>query len=180
MSKKPDDLELIAIQELGKSSQKIQDLINDKNLDIYYLELQQKTNFKKPEPAPKPDGDIRITKLHTKEMRSMKETKKEIERVEAMYADQIKPAMEEKALKTDADHLLPALKQIDKNDLPILLEKGLNAYKERQIEKQKELEQALEFDLDDKTKFEDYPIYLDFDKNEKDVDKPPSPSDDFE
>lgn len=180
MSKKPDDLDLIAIRELGKGSQKVQDLINDKNLDIHYLELKQKTNFKKPDPAPKPNGDIRITKLHTKEMRSLEETKQEIKRVEERYADKIKPAMEEKALETDANHLLPALKQIDKDDLPILIEKGLSAYKEKEIEKQKELEQALEFDLDDASKFEDYPIYLDFDKNEKDLDKTPSPSDDFE
>ncbi|MFL1013238.1 hypothetical protein [Flavisericum labens] len=180
MSKKPDDLELIAIRELGKGSKKVQDLINDKNLDIKTIESQQKVNFKEPHPAPKPDGDIRITKLHTKEMQSVEETKQEIKRIEALYADKIKPAMEEKVIETDAEHLLPALQKIDKDDLPILVEKGLNAYKERQAEKQIELEQSIELDLDDKEKFDKYPILLDFDNNEKDIDKIPSPADDYE
>ena len=184
MSKKLDDLDLITIRELGKSSQKVQDLINDKNLEIHDIELKQTVKFKKLDPAPKPDGDIRITKLNAKEMRSWQETKQEIKRIEAMYADQIKSAMEEQVLETDADHLLPALKQIDKDDLPILIEKGVDAYKERQVEKQKELEQALEFDLDDTSKFDDYPLYYDFDDNSKDMnldkDKTPSPSDGFE
>lgn len=182
MSRKLDDLDLIAIRELGKSSQKVQDLIQDKNIEIHNLELKQNITFKKLDPAPKPKGDIRIMKLHSREMYSLDETKQEIKKVEEIYADKIKPAMEEKALETDQDHILPSLKEIDKDDLPILVEKGLDAYKEKQVEHKKTLEQSLEFDLDDKSKFEDYPIHYDFEDNSKDmdIDKSPSPSDEYE
>ncbi|GAB1856139.1 hypothetical protein MHTCC0001_09740 [Flavobacteriaceae bacterium MHTCC 0001] len=179
MSKKPDDLDLIAIRELGKSSQKIEDLINDKNLKIQNLKSNRIVYYKKPEPAPKPKGDIRITKRHAKEMRSVLETEKEIKKVEGLFADKIKPAIEERALNKEADHLLPVIDRMEKEDLSILIEKGLNTYKDRQAEKQRELEQALQFDLDQE-KFKEYPIYLDFDKNEKDMDREYSPSDDFE
>ena len=182
MSKEIDELKLIAVIEIGKSSQKVQDLITEKNNEINRLEMGQKSNFKKFSPAPKPSGDIRIAKIHTKENHAPEATKQAIQKTVDKFARDLKSAMEEKALETDQDHILPSIQEIEKDDLQILVEQGLDAYKERQIEKEKELEQSLEFDLDDKSNFEDYPIYLDFEANSKDMDieKAPSPSDDFE
>ncbi|WP_394972559.1 hypothetical protein [uncultured Croceitalea sp.] len=180
MSTKPDDLDLMVIHGFGKQSRKVRDLIKEKNIKILELEKTETVTYKKLDPAPKPNGDVRIIKKHVKEIRTPRQTKEEIERVEENYAKEIKPALQEKALELQEDHYVEMIDDIESRDISILVEKGLSKYKERQLEKQRELEKELEFDLDDQSLMEQYPIYIDYDDNSKELVIPSEPTDDFE
>lgn len=173
MIQKPDDLELEYIQELAKSSKEVQDLLKEKQKAIDDISRGKKVSFKKYEPAPSPKGDIRLIKTHTKELKSDKQIEKKTSEVKNDYNEKIKQAIEDKAFKRDKDHIYPVIKKMDKEDTAILLEQGRQAYKE------KTLESSLAYDLDEiDDKYQS--LYLSFDENEKDIDKSPSPSDDYE
>ncbi|GFZ79669.1 hypothetical protein GCM10011531_06970 [Aquaticitalea lipolytica] len=173
MTQKLDDLELEYIQELAKSSQEIQDLIKEKQKAIDDLDRSKQISFKKYEPAPYPKGDIRIIKMHTKSLKTDKQIERETSEVKNDYNNKIKQALEEKAFKGDQDYIYPVIKKMNKEDTAILLERGRQAYKE------KILESSLTLNLDD---IDDQyqSLYLSFEENEKDIDKSPSPSDDYE
>jgi glucan-binding YG repeat protein len=173
MTRKPDALDLEYIQELAKSSQKVQDLIKEKQYTIDEIAKNQIVTQKKIEPSPYPKGDIHHIKRETKTLKTNKEIERETVEVRDAYNDKIKQALEEKALEQDKDYIYPIISEMNRQDTALLLEQGRQAYEAREIE----TSLALDLDsMDDKSQS----LYLDFKVNEKDIDKSPSPSDSFE
>lgn len=180
MSKKPDDWDLEYIYDLSNGSQEIQDLIQAKRHSIINIRNSQFATFKKLDPTPKPKGDVRLSKTHTRQIMSDKDMDKEIEKVKNDFDLKIKDALKERAFQKDKEYIYPIIKGMDKKDLSVLVENGREFYKAKQQEQEKSNEEALKIDLDDIDNNKDYNIYLDYQDNLEDIDKSLSPSDDFE
>ncbi len=178
MSRKYDELDLLEIIELSKICKKTQDLITEKKKEVIELERTEKVKFKKFDPAPKPTGDMRITRQYIKTIRTPEQTKQEIKKVEIFYANEIKTSLKEKTKETEQEHLIEVIPQIDDLSLLALVETGMNAYRAKENEKQPELKKDSKFNFDDYLNSG----YLDLDEKdeEKDKDRDRDASDDFE
>ena len=176
MSREYDELDLLEIIELSKICKKTQDLITEKNKEVIELERTEKIKFKKPDPAPKPSGDIRITKYYFKTMRTPEQTKEEIKKAEIFYANEIKTSLKEKTKETGQEHLIEVIPQIDDLSLLALVETGMNAYRAKENEKQKEVKKESKFNFDDYLNSG----YLGLDEKDEDKNKNRDVSDDFE
>ncbi|WP_299111441.1 hypothetical protein [uncultured Winogradskyella sp.] len=181
MSKKLDDLDLEVIRELAKQSKTVQDLIQEKNNTLINVEQSQNIKFKTLDPTPKPKGDIRINKMQTKQTMSNEALEQKLDTIKEEYNGKIKEALEEKAIEVDQENIYPMVESLDKHDTSVLIENGREAFKERLQEKEQKLKEELAIDMDSLDQRNmDYPIYSDFEKNLEDLNKIPSPADDFE
>lgn len=181
MSKKLDDLDLEVIRELAKQSKTVQDLIQEKNNTLINIEQSQNIKFKNLNPVPSPKGDIRINRIHSKQTMLNETLEQKLDTVKEEYNSKIKEALEEKAIEVDQENISPMVESLDKHDISILIENGREAYKEKQQEKEQKLKEELAIDMDSLDQRNmDYPIYSDFEKNLEDLNKTPSPADDFE
>ncbi|WP_406684325.1 hypothetical protein N1F78_00940 [Seonamhaeicola sp. MEBiC1930] len=176
MSREVDELYIMEIRELSKICRKTQELITEKNKRIIEIQRTEKIRFKKPDPAPKPQGDIRITKYHYKTMRTPEQTKEETKKAEIFYANEIKASLKEKTKETEQEYLIEVIPQIDDLSLLALVETGMNAYRAKENEKQPKVKRESKFN------FNDYlnTGYLDLGEKDEDKDKNRDVSDDFE
>ncbi|MEM8938603.1 MAG: hypothetical protein AAGC64_04560 [Bacteroidota bacterium] len=180
MSRKPDDLELDYIHQLAKSNQKVQDLIQDKNNAAIELENRQYSKFKKHEPVPKPNNDISLAKIYTTKNMDDKTLSREVQKSHAKHDQQIKQQMD--ALVEHPNHapIKHIVQEMNAKDIATISEKGGEVYKEMKEIEEKEIKDSLRFDLDDSKNFKEYSLNDMFLDNSKDIDKSPSPADDFE
>ncbi|MEO1033385.1 MAG: hypothetical protein AAFX55_18500 [Bacteroidota bacterium] len=206
MSRKPDDYDLDVIHQIAKRSEKIQGLIDDKNKATSDINKTKSTSFYKPEPRPKPKGDIDIPKMHSKTLKSKEQIDKEIEDSEAKFDKKIKKEMINESKRLDyEEETINQIEEMNSQELSVLAEKGPEEYKnfqktkdfenskdtitidERPISQFKDNKQDMELnhsyqDIDD---IYNRTEYIDFDeesldKDLEDIDKTPDPSDDFE
>jgi hypothetical protein len=182
MSTNRDELELIALHEMGKSSPKVQDLINEKNKALIDLEKTETVRFKKLDPAPSPSNDKRMLRQHSHSPRTPEQTVAQQLQIEQSYDGQIKQAMMEKAVLEEHEYFLPTLQDMSNKEVGILAEKG--PYAVLDMEKQQAMvqDQPAILDLDDESRFNRMALDQDFKENVKDLDiqKTPDPADDFE
>ena len=170
MSSKPDDLDLEVIHQLANRNQKVQDLIKDKNKEIYNIDRSQSATYKKIDPAPKPKGDIRFTKtfkiVTDKEILDNRKNE-----VKERYNKEIKQEMIDSAKNKGLEEINQnQIKDMPHQDLAILSEKGVEAYK------QHEKQQALEKEQDGKEKLptqmtdkEEREFYGDYDEKQETI-----------
>lgn len=149
MSRKPDDLDLQVIHQLANSHQDVQDLIDAKNKELKNLDKAHSINYKKLDPAPKPKGDIRFSKSHSKETNSREGLDLAKEDTENHFNKSIKQKMTEASLENDLhkDHQHQIQNMPDK-DLSILSEKGVDAYRQHEKEQARDKE-VLDLTMDD-------------------------------
>lgn len=180
MSRKPDDLDLEYIRELAKSSTEIQDLIQAKHKEQIDLDRTQSVSYKKLDPEPSPLGDKRHLKVYRQETISRDFLEQKTVENQDRFDRQVKEKMDNLVEHLNHEPIRSKVHNMDEKDLSILVEKGVGEFKAKQ---EKDLERALEFDLDNPdNNFEDYSVYDDFLDNSKslEIDNKPSPADDFE
>lgn len=134
MSRKPDDLELLCIHELANSNSKVQELINDKNKEVYDIGRTQNITYKKPDPAPKPSGDIRLSKNYKKDTRSKENMEKLVVDTKNNFDKQIKQEMDSLVEHPDQIQIKSIVQDMNPQELAIVSEKGADAYRQHEKE----------------------------------------------
>lgn len=182
MSTKPNDLELEYIHQIATGSSKVQDLIQAKNVEAMELQNKQSIRYKTPSPAPCPQGDIRLSKIHHKTTMNDKSFNEKLERSNSAYDSKIKEEMDKLVQNPDHEGIRSKVHGMNSKELSTLSEKGVDIYKQSKEIEEKNLEESLKLDFDNKDNFKDYQMYDDFLENSKsmEVEKSPSPSDDYE
>ncbi len=166
MSKKYEDWELEGIYVVVQHSN-AQRLIEEKNKTLYDMDRTRIASYKKPSPAPKPKGDIRITKTEKKETISKEDNEKRKQYVEKEYNQEIKQEILKTAQDKDYDQeTIEQIQDMPEKDLSVLAEKDVEGY--RHFEKQQELEKTKkDVQKDNKTDFRENKNDLDITMDEK-------------
>jgi len=161
-----DDLDLDNIYVVVQQSN-AQKLIEEKNKALFDMDRTRTPSSKKPTPAPRPKGDIRITKTYKTETISKEDNEKRKQQVEKDYNKQIKQEITKTAQDKDYDQeTIKQIQDMPEKDLSVLAEKGVDGYKK--FQKQQELEKTKkDVQKDNKTDFRENKNDLDITMDEK-------------
>ena len=177
MSTNLDDLDLDVIYSVAERSQKVQELINEKNSALNNISKQQKSSPNSPSPTPKPKGEINITKGQKKEIIPKEIAEKLKQEVKTDYNNQIKQEITNKAKNADYDdHVIEHINDFPPDDLSYLAENGREKFKEQEKSKQevkKEDKKDLVTQMDEKESrdfWQENKSDIEQNKNEKDLD----------
>lgn len=192
-----------AIEDLGRGSTKVKDIIEAKNKALNRLANHNKGKADYPSPQLTPQGDISFPKSKSFQINTPEQVEVRYQQLEADYNQQIRDALEETIQERDIGHMHNLIDEYENKELSQIIENGHESYlleqeakeqeqileqeqsQEQQLEPEQTIEEQLEFDVDQfEANLDDTSPYNDFETNGKDMDidapEPPEPSGEYE